>query len=289
MLRPYLPSVRPGGRVVFITPQERGFASDPTHVEFTDHEALAAVEPRPRTDTGAPVLVPVPALGRQGVRLQRVQLHRPGPDRRGAGHDRRGTTRRSRRTPLPADRQLHDPDPEELLLDELAPEDAGSASSAKRKTLALVLRIVGIGLALAAVTLCVLALVDAWPTVSEAISNASPAWLVAAMVASALSMTGTGGAVAPGAAGLRPALAVRQGDSVVLRRRAGQVPARRDLAGGRPGRAGPPGGVARSTAYATTLLSLALMCVGAAIACGLLAPFLALDGGRIGLPGCCCC
>ena len=41
-------------------------------------------------------------------------------------------------------------------------------------------------------------------------------------------------------------------------------------------------GVKRSTAYATTLLSLALMCVGAAFACGLLAPFLALDGGGIG-------
>jgi SAM-dependent methyltransferase len=30
----YLPYVRGGGRVVFITPQERGFASDETHVRF---------------------------------------------------------------------------------------------------------------------------------------------------------------------------------------------------------------------------------------------------------------
>jgi SAM-dependent methyltransferase len=30
----YLPFVRPGGRVVFITPQERGYASDATHVRF---------------------------------------------------------------------------------------------------------------------------------------------------------------------------------------------------------------------------------------------------------------
>lgn len=30
----YLPYVRDGGTVVFITPQERGFASDPTHVRF---------------------------------------------------------------------------------------------------------------------------------------------------------------------------------------------------------------------------------------------------------------
>lgn len=40
LVRPYLPLVRPGGRVVFITPQERGFASDPTHVEFLDFTAL---------------------------------------------------------------------------------------------------------------------------------------------------------------------------------------------------------------------------------------------------------
>ncbi|MCU1580525.1 MAG: class SAM-dependent methyltransferase [Rhodoglobus sp.] len=36
----YLPSIRPGGRVVLITPQERGYSSDSTHVSFTDFEAL---------------------------------------------------------------------------------------------------------------------------------------------------------------------------------------------------------------------------------------------------------
>jgi SAM-dependent methyltransferase len=36
LVRRYLPFIRPGGRVVIITPQERGFASDPTHVTFTD-------------------------------------------------------------------------------------------------------------------------------------------------------------------------------------------------------------------------------------------------------------
>lgn len=40
VLRSYLPGVRPGGRVVCITPQERGFAFDPTHVEFADFAAL---------------------------------------------------------------------------------------------------------------------------------------------------------------------------------------------------------------------------------------------------------
>lgn len=37
----YLPMVRAGGRVVFITPQERGYASDATHVAFTDFAALS--------------------------------------------------------------------------------------------------------------------------------------------------------------------------------------------------------------------------------------------------------
>lgn len=34
VIESYVPYVKPGGRVVFITPQERGYASDPTHVRF---------------------------------------------------------------------------------------------------------------------------------------------------------------------------------------------------------------------------------------------------------------
>lgn len=40
LLHDYLPYVRPGGRVFFVCPQERGYASDPTHVRFTDSDAL---------------------------------------------------------------------------------------------------------------------------------------------------------------------------------------------------------------------------------------------------------
>jgi 2-polyprenyl-3-methyl-5-hydroxy-6-metoxy-1,4-benzoquinol methylase len=39
----YLPYVRPGGRVVMITPQERGYASDATHVRFVRFEEAAAL------------------------------------------------------------------------------------------------------------------------------------------------------------------------------------------------------------------------------------------------------
>ena len=36
LVRSYLPHVRPGGRVILITPQEAGQRSDPTHVQFID-------------------------------------------------------------------------------------------------------------------------------------------------------------------------------------------------------------------------------------------------------------
>jgi 2-polyprenyl-3-methyl-5-hydroxy-6-metoxy-1,4-benzoquinol methylase len=41
LLRTYLPSVRAQGTVVLICPQERGFASDATHVRFLDAGELA--------------------------------------------------------------------------------------------------------------------------------------------------------------------------------------------------------------------------------------------------------
>ena len=40
VMRSYLPSLRRGGRVIFITPQERGYASDPTHVMYSDFDVL---------------------------------------------------------------------------------------------------------------------------------------------------------------------------------------------------------------------------------------------------------
>ena len=43
VLRSYLPCVADGGTVLFITPQERGHASDPTHVAFTDFQDLAVI------------------------------------------------------------------------------------------------------------------------------------------------------------------------------------------------------------------------------------------------------
>ncbi len=53
LLEMYLPYLRPGGKVFFVCPQERGYASDPTHVRFADGAALTqlarsvGLEPRP--------------------------------------------------------------------------------------------------------------------------------------------------------------------------------------------------------------------------------------------------
>ena len=58
LLREHLPFVRPAGQVILITPQERGFASDPTHVEFVDFAALRevahALELRPEREYSFP-------------------------------------------------------------------------------------------------------------------------------------------------------------------------------------------------------------------------------------------
>jgi SAM-dependent methyltransferase len=40
LMRDYLPYLRPGGKVFFLCPQERGYASDPTHVRFATGDDL---------------------------------------------------------------------------------------------------------------------------------------------------------------------------------------------------------------------------------------------------------
>jgi 2-polyprenyl-3-methyl-5-hydroxy-6-metoxy-1,4-benzoquinol methylase len=46
VLSAYLPYLRPGARLVLICPQERGYASDSTHVRFVDPSELAATARR---------------------------------------------------------------------------------------------------------------------------------------------------------------------------------------------------------------------------------------------------
>ena len=43
LLQSYLHLLKPGGQVIFITPQEAGYRSDPTHVQFMDFAALRGI------------------------------------------------------------------------------------------------------------------------------------------------------------------------------------------------------------------------------------------------------
>lgn len=43
LMRRYTPHLKSDGKVILITPQESGFRSDPTHVEFLDFGALRAI------------------------------------------------------------------------------------------------------------------------------------------------------------------------------------------------------------------------------------------------------
>jgi 2-polyprenyl-3-methyl-5-hydroxy-6-metoxy-1,4-benzoquinol methylase len=60
LLRDYLPYVAPGGRVFLICPQERGYASDPTHVQFTTGEDLVAIAREAGLEPGTPYSFPLP-------------------------------------------------------------------------------------------------------------------------------------------------------------------------------------------------------------------------------------
>lgn len=65
VLGPYLSWLAPGARVVLICPQERGYASDPTHVAFTDFDALAEIAAQLGLREQRRISFPLPrALGR---------------------------------------------------------------------------------------------------------------------------------------------------------------------------------------------------------------------------------
>lgn len=60
LLTHYLPYVRPGGKAFFICPQERGYASDPTHVRFTTGDDLAELARSVGLQPGNPSSFPFP-------------------------------------------------------------------------------------------------------------------------------------------------------------------------------------------------------------------------------------
>lgn len=144
------------------------------------------------------------------------------------------------------------------------------------------MRVVGIAVALIAVALCVHTLVDQWTSISDALAHAALGWLVVAFVCSAASMTGLGllwwRCFTVFGTPIRVVHAITWyfGGELGKYLPGGvwQVVGRGELAR--------RGGVRRSTGYTTTLISYAAMCVGAAAACGLLAPFVVLDGSGLG-------
>lgn len=60
ILNTYLPTVRGGGSVVLVTPQERGFASDPTHTVFVTGDDLVALCRRHSLEVGGWSSFPLP-------------------------------------------------------------------------------------------------------------------------------------------------------------------------------------------------------------------------------------
>lgn len=60
LLRAYLRYLRPGGKVFMLCPQERGFASDPTHVRFATAEDLVALARSVDLIPGEPYSFPFP-------------------------------------------------------------------------------------------------------------------------------------------------------------------------------------------------------------------------------------
>jgi SAM-dependent methyltransferase len=62
LLATYLPYLRSRGRVVVITPQERGFESDSTHVTFMGFEELASIVSALRLEMEAQYSFPFPRI-----------------------------------------------------------------------------------------------------------------------------------------------------------------------------------------------------------------------------------
>ena len=58
----YLPFVRPGGKIVVITPQERGFASDATHTRWVGFEGLRQHFDRAGVSVDRQYSFPLPGL-----------------------------------------------------------------------------------------------------------------------------------------------------------------------------------------------------------------------------------
>ena len=79
----YLPFIRPGGRVAFFTPQERGYASDSTHVAFAGFDELRALSERLGLSFEKQYSFPFPRWsGKAFIYNEFIHLSRVGDDTR---------------------------------------------------------------------------------------------------------------------------------------------------------------------------------------------------------------
>jgi uncharacterized membrane protein YbhN (UPF0104 family) len=157
-----------------------------------------------------------------------------------------------------------------------------AAGSSRRQSLLRLVRVLGIAIAVLAIFLLVRTLVRQWSSISKSLSQANVGLLLLAFLVSAIGMWFL-------------ALLWRQclkvfGDSrpiptVSAWYFAGELG--KYLPGGiwpvvGRGELARRGGVSRSVAYASTLISMGAMCIGGALTCGLVAPIVAIQAGRVG-------
>ena len=79
LVKEYLPYLKPGGKVCFITPQEGGFASDPTHITFTDFDGLRRLSAATGLTVDRQFSFPLPRFAGTAFRYNEFVMvtHRP--------------------------------------------------------------------------------------------------------------------------------------------------------------------------------------------------------------------
>jgi glycosyltransferase 2 family protein len=151
--------------------------------------------------------------------------------------------------------------------------------SARRKRLSLLIRVVVLAVALAALTLCVIAVVKEWRTLSSSLAHANWPLLLAGFVLAFAGMVSLALLWRSLLAEFGAPTSVKDSIRWYFAGELGKyIPGGLWPVVGR-GELARRAGVRRSVAYTSVLLSLGLMCVGAAIVCGLLAPFVTLGAG----------
>lgn len=156
----------------------------------------------------------------------------------------------------------------------------GTAAPSRKSTL---IKLASILIAAVALGLCVVTLVREWGTISSAVAAANLPLLVLALVTSAAGMFALSLLWRASLVQFGSRLPVSLVSSWFFAGELGKyIPGGVWPVLGRGELSRREGGVPRSVAYTTTLLSMGLMCVGAAVVCGVLAPFLTTDGGKTG-------